>query len=283
MKALSADFAETHSVTPPHLNSASFPHLWRRLMKCLMKSALLGAAVASAQPATAMNLLTNGSLDATTASEIVPGFFLPKPTGWVNVGSRDITGPYNDSMSSEPWSGPAPTPVTAEGSGLPGPDGCGGPDCGVFFKPFSGNTTTNGPATASLYQDIPATPGLSYTLTGWAGAEPNALMAGANIQIEFFDALSNSISSATLDLLATLYVDNGQPFDYKQYSVSAVAPATAVTVRSSVSMIGAIGNPLGGGQAFVVDDFSLTAVPEPTSVVMAAGAMLALAARRRVG
>lgn len=129
-------------------------------MKCLMKCALLGAAVASAQPATAMNLLTNGSLDATTASEIVPGFFLPKPTSWVNVGSRAITGPYNDSMSSEPCSGPAPTPVTAEGSGLPGPDGCNGPDCGVFFKPFSGDAT-NGAATASLYQDVAATAGLT--------------------------------------------------------------------------------------------------------------------------
>lgn len=251
-------------------------------MKCLMKCALLGAAVASAQPATAMNLLTNGSLDATTASEIVPGFFLPKPTSWVNVGSRAITGPYNDSLSSEPWSGPAPTPVTAEGSGLPGPDGCNGPDCGVFFKPFSGGGT-NGAATASLYQDVPATPGLTYTLTGWAGAESGALMTGANIQIEFFDALSNAISSATFDLLPTLTVDNGEAFDYKKYAVSAVAPATAVTVRSSVSMIGAMANPAGGGQAFVVDDFSLTAVPEPTSLVIAAGALLALAARRRVG
>lgn len=251
-------------------------------MKCLMKCALLGAAVACAQPATAMNLLTNGSLDATTASEIVPGFFLPKPTGWVNVGSRAITGPYNDSLSSEPWSGPAPTPVTAEGSGLPGPDGCNGPDCGVFFKPFSGNLA-NGAATASLYQDVPATPGLYYTLTGWAGAEPNALMTGANIRLEFFDSLSNSLGGAQYDLLTGLFVDNGLAFDYKLYSISATAPPTAVTVRSSVSMIGATPNPAGGGQAFVVDDFTLTAVPEPTSVIMAAGALLALAARRRVG
>ena len=251
-------------------------------MKCLLRCAVLGAAVTCVLPAAAQNLLTNGSLDATTPSEIVPGFFLPKPTGWVNVGSRTITGPYNDSMSSEPWSGPAPTPVTAEGSGLPGPNGCDGPDCGVFFKPFSGGGT-NGPATASLYQDVPATPGLTYTLTGWAGAESAALMTGANIQIEFFDSLSNSISSASVDLLPTLFIDNGLAFDYKQYLVSATAPATAVTVRSSVSMIGATANPAGGGQAFVVDDFRLTAVPEPTSLAAAAGAMLVLAARRRIG
>jgi hypothetical protein len=32
-------------------------------------------------------------------------------------------------------------------------------------------------------------------------------------------------------------------------------------------MIGAMGNPAGGGQAFVVDDFSLT-IPEPASVAL---------------
>lgn len=30
-------------------------------------------------------------------------------------------------------------------------------------------------------------------------------------------------------------------------------------------MIGGLGNPQGGGQAFVVDDFTLEAVPEPAS------------------
>jgi hypothetical protein len=34
-------------------------------------------------------------------------------------------------------------------------------------------------------------------------------------------------------------------------------------------MIGALSNPLGGGQAFVVDDFSLQQIPEPSSLVMA--------------
>jgi len=251
-------------------------------MKRLVCCALLGAAVACGQPAAAVELLTNGSLDVTNANEIVPGFFLPKPTGWVNVGSRTIGGPYNDSISSEPWAGPAPTPVTTGGaSSPPHPEGCGGPDCAVFFKAFSG-TVAQGAATGRLYQDVPATPGLTYTLSGWAGAEANVLMADATLQIEFLDASSTLISSASLSLLPTLTVDNGQPFDYKQYFVNAVAPAGAVTVRSSVNMIDGLSNPAGGGQAFVVDDFSLTAVPEPTSLAVAAGAMLALAARRRV-
>lgn len=251
-------------------------------MKCLLRCAVLGAAVTCALPAAAQNLLTNGTLDATTANEIIPGFFLPKPTGWVNVGSRAITGPYNDSMSSEPWSGPAPTPVTNEGSGLPGPDGCNGPDCGVFFKAFTGDAT-NGPMTAYLYQDVPATPGIVYTLTGWAGAEANLSVAGADFYLEFFDAGGGSLANASVDLLAGLFVDNGEFSNYKQYSVTATAPALAVTVRAGVVMTDGIPNPQGGGQAFIVDDFSLTAVPEPTSVAITAAALLTLAARRRVG
>ncbi len=121
------------------------------------------------------NLLTNGNLDRSYAQEIVPGFFLPKPANWVNEGSRAITGPYEDEMSSEPWAGPAPTPVTNDGLlDGPFPDGVGGPDGAVIFKAFSG-TTANGAATGHLYQDVAGAAGWKYTLTGWAGAEANYL------------------------------------------------------------------------------------------------------------
>jgi hypothetical protein len=50
-------------------------------------------------------------------------------------------------------------------------------------------------------------------------------------------------------------------------------------------MIGATANPLGGGQAFVVDDFELTddaaTVPEPVSGALLGIGALALAVRRR--
>jgi hypothetical protein len=201
----------------------------------------------------------NGNLDDTYAQEIVPGFFLPKPTIWVNEGSRAISGPYEDEMSSEPWAGPAPTPVTADGNGLPFPQSCSGPDCGVFFKPFSGNVA-NGAATGHLYQDLPAIPGASYVLTGWAGAEANILMGGAEIALEFLDGANAVIpgSGQVIDLLPTLNLPNGEPFSYKEYTATAVAPANAVSVRARVSMIDALANPQGGGQAYVVDDFTLT-------------------------
>jgi hypothetical protein len=217
--------------------------------------------------ANAQNLLTNGNLDVTQSVEIVPGFFLPKPADWINEGSRAISGPYEDEMSSEPWAGPAPTPVTTDGSGNPVPDGCGGTDCAVFFKAFSGNVA-DGAATGHLYQDNPATPGLTYTLTGWAGAEANFL-GEAQLALEFLDAggIEVPASGSELDLLAAgLLVDNGEAFDYKQFTVMATAPAGAAWVRARASMINGLSNPAGGGQAYVVDDFELTAVPEPSTM-----------------
>lgn len=214
----------------------------------------------------------NGNFDQTYPQEIVPDFFLPKPSVWINEASRAITGPYEDELSSEPWAGPAPTPVTADGSGDPGPDGCSGLDCAVFFKAFSG-IVAEGATTAHVYQDHPAIPGATYVLTGWAGAEANFLVTGAEIALEFLDGGSSVIpaSGQVIDLLATLYVNNGEPFNYREYTAVAVAPPGAVSVRARVSMIGGTPNPAGGGRAFVVDDFTLTvavagasSVPVPT-------------------
>lgn len=233
---------------------------------------VLSTIVLGSMSAQAQNLLTNGNLDVTYQQEIVPGFFLPKPASWVNAGTRAITGPYEDEMSSEPWAGPAPTPVTT--------DGVAGDDWAVFFKPFSGNAT-DGAATGHLYQDVPATPGLRYDLSGWAGAEANFLAQGAEIALEFLDGGGSVIGGQVVNLLPTLTVDNGMPFDYKKYTASGVAPAGSVSVRSRASMIGAMGNPAGGGQAYVVDDFVLTAVPEPATLGLLGLGFVGLTAMRR--
>jgi hypothetical protein len=221
--------------------------------------------------------LSNGTLDATIPFEITPGFFLPKPDDWENIGTRTLTGPYEDEMSSEPWAGPAPTPVTTEHVPI-----SEGGDFAVFFKPFSGGGT-NGPATGTLQQAVPGTPGLKYTLTGWAGAEANAMMADAVLAIDFLGSGGGVLTSASRSLLPDLLVANGQPFNYKQYMVMGVAPAGTTQVRARVGMVDAVNNPAGGGQAFVVDDFTLTAgaVPEPATAGLLACGLTTLAALRR--
>lgn len=239
-----------------------------------MKESLLVVSICIAvagtvQTAEARNLLTNGNLDLTTNVEIVPGFFLPKPAGWQNVGIRTLSGPFEDEMSSEPWAGPAPTPVTT--------DGAGNSDWAVFFKGFTGNVSTGDLTTGHLYQDVPGVPGARYDLSGWAGIEANYL-GGAVFAIDFLDAGSDMIGSAELDLIAAgIFADNGLPFDYKKFTVSAIAPANTVFVRARASIINAAGNPAGGGQAFVVDDFEL--VPAPSAGAL--GLMFGLVALRR--
>lgn len=228
--------------------------------------------------------INNGNLDRTHATEVVPGFFLPKPDVWIYEGSRANTGPFGDGLSSEPWAGPAPTPVTTDGNlNPPHPAGCGGPDCAVFFKPFTGNLG-DGPVTVHLFQDHAASAGLLYTFSGWAGAEANFLGIGV-FAIEFLNSANSIIGGTTLNLnTAGLFDPNGQPFNYKEYTISALAPVGTVTVRARSSMLDGMPNPAGGGQAFVVDDFELVAVPEPSSVVlMLVGALglLGWARRRR--
>jgi hypothetical protein len=238
--------------------------------------AALAFAVSSAQ---GQNLLANGNLDRVEPVEIVPGFFLPKPSSWENIGFRAVSGPYEDELSSEPWAGPAPTPVTNDGL-LNDPPFNTNPDWGVFFKAFTGNQA-DGAATGHLQQSVPGTPGVRYTLTGWAGAEPNFLAGDAVFALEFLAADGTTVlGGSVLSLLPTLYIDNGEPFDYKMYTLTGTSPAGTAFVRARASMIDGVPNPAGGGQAFVVDDFRL--VPEPSMAIsMLLIGAAALAGRRR--
>lgn len=248
----------------------------------------------ASQSAQAQELLTNPSMDLTVPYNPVPGnltIIAPQPASWTVVGTKTISGSYTDVLASEPWSGPAPTPVTTNGTGnaYGTGTGCDGLDCGVFFKPFGGNITTGDLATGHLRQLVLGTAGQEYKLTGWVGAEANysGLIPGGQTQtqlaIDFLGPGFVLLSSSVLDLQAAgLGTPNGQAFNYQQFTVTGTAPATTLFVRPRVSMIDAYSNPAGGGQALVVDDFSLTAIPEPTSLLlMGLGFVGAMGMRRR--
>ena len=123
--------------------------------------------------------------------------------------------------------------------------------------------------------------------TFWAGAGAGYVgladpTVSSTFSITFLDIGSSTISTATLNLMPQLAVPNGNPFNYKQYTLRALAPAGTASVRVAATMGNAYANPTGGDQAFVVDAFSLTAaVPEPASIGTLGLAGLALLARRR--
>jgi hypothetical protein len=238
-------------------------------MKLARKTAALGGAVAlviCAAATQAQELLTNANLDATAIGPQV----LATPTSWQVSANTTLLGPFNDGASSESFCNVA----DAGGKGL-------------FFKPFAGNAT-RGPITVDFFQDVPGTPGLQYVMTGWAGAGPGYIgltdpTVDSEFRLTFLNGSSIPIGGSVLDLQAAgLGNPPGGPFGfgYKQFNLTATAPAGTAFVRVHARMANAFPNPLGGDQAFVVDAFSLQ-VPEPGSIALIGlgGGMLML--RRR--
>lgn len=214
--------------------------------------AIIGLMASEARVARA-DFLSNGNLDSIAVS----GQVLNTPVGWIATANKTISGPFSDGLSSETFAN-----VFAPGG------------YGVFFKPFQG--TTSDKITASLYQDNPATPGVTYTLTGWAGAGANYIgLTDATVKSEFHLQFLNSASAVIGDSTLNLVVNgqhvlgaaNGNPFGYFDYTLSGTAPAGTVAMRALATMVNAYNNPLGGDQAFVVDAFTL--VPEPSVISLA--------------
>lgn len=149
------------------------------------------------------------------------------------------------------------------------------------------------PVTAHLTQSVPATPGMTYTFSGWSLFEQN-YAGGVNVlspaspggatasptdtvfALEFYDMNSLLLAAFSKELKADGQTNTQQ---WRQHTVTGLAPAGTTSVVVRASMLNGVFNVDPMMTAFV-DDFSLTAVPEPTAATLVL-AGLAVAIRRR--
>lgn len=181
--------------------------------------------------------------------------------------------------------------------------GDGGNDIGrywnMWFKPYVGTfTVINGVPQednfAHLFQDVPGTPGMRYTMTGHAAFEPFFAGGVTNLNwqegdpgtedpdpnnktdgrlsptnfyfaLEFLDSggsvLSGSVekelfTEGQLPTVSGFWTDS----NWTQHTLTGIAPAGTATVRVRASMLDAVLNPNNADpQSAFVDAFSLTA------------------------
>lgn len=163
-----------------------------------------------------------------------------------------------------------------------------------WFQPYFGTQVMQPDNYAHLFQDVAGTPGMKYTMTGFAAFEAFYPGAVTNLNMDtgstpngepFDDGLPSPtdtffalefLDAANVVLPGSVEVElkaDGQlpgtmdtwfEADWKQHTLSAVAPAGTTKVRVRASMIDGVYNPsLPSPQSFnmsaFVDAFSLTA------------------------
>ena len=125
-----------------------------------------------------------------------------------------------------------------------------------------------GSAGGGVYQIVPGTAGNDYTLSVDAGAQAWWRPQG-EMRLFFLDAASNVLSSTN-----PVIVDTGPGFDtgkpWANHSLSMVSPAGTTQVKVEFAMNG------NDGGSVWFDNAVLTVVPEPSTLALVAGSLVAL-------
>ena len=213
-----------------------------------MKTALvfLATALFSVSSTAAQNLLQDPSFEASTHNSQTNPFWT------LDVNFPDGAGPAAQ-FQDAPW---ASNPAGTDG-------------IGVWFRAFEGNQANGGDplANATLYQDV-SSPAGEYELSFYYRSEQNYTAETTLVEL-----LEDGTQIGQVDLTNA---DTGGAWE--QFSLT--GSTAGGTLRVQAKMVNgqdAMANP----QSAMLDDFDLTVVPEPSSMLLAVFGMVILAFRSR--
>jgi hypothetical protein len=126
---------------------------------------------------------------------------------------------------------------------------------------------------AGVFQDVAASPGVEYTYSGWHRTPSSPLDVVSEIRIEWKLA-DGSGNGSTGNLFPVA------PAQYAQFTMNGTAPANTAFARVVYAIQTFTDGASHTGTVYI-DDFSMTVVPEPSSLGLLALGAVGLIRRRR--